>query len=197
MQKNFTTYFTIAALSLGCFFVLVSCENDLQEVDNQFSKKIAVEEAFKVESYLSQGSLVKAKLTAPYMLRLQPDSRSQSDSPYYEFPRTLHVDFYDDSTRIESKLDANYGKYREYENKVLLRDNVIVINIKNGDTLRTSELWWDQNKQEFYTDKPAEINKRDGTIARPQTGIRAKQDLSWYEFYTASGQLPVPKDSFP
>src|ERR1700709_1266620 len=72
------------------------------------------EEADSIESYLSEPSgtkdslsaKVKGKLTAPYMLRFQ-----RADSPYAEFPRSLHVDFYNDSMQIESKLDALYGKY--------------------------------------------------------------------------------------
>ncbi len=63
-------------------------------------KKAAVEEAIQVTSYMSQEGLMKAKLSSPYMLR------HQSDSAYIEFPRTLHVDFYNDSLKVESILDA-------------------------------------------------------------------------------------------
>lgn len=181
----------MAALLLGCLFVMTACENDPKVVDDLFKKKVAIEEATQVESFMSENGIVKAKLTSPYMLR------QQSDSSYYEFPRTLHVDFYDTATNIETILDARYAKYRQYDNKVLLRDSVVVINIRNADTLRTNELWWDQNKQEFYTDKRALINKRDGTKLVAKTGLRAKQDLTWYELYSNSGQLPAPKDSLP
>lgn len=187
-----STYFIAkAALFLGCFFVLAGCENDVAEVNDLFKKKVAIEEALKVESYMSQDGKVKAKLTAPYMLR------QQMDSAYYEFPRTLHVDFYDSLAVIETIMDAKYAKYREYDSKVLLRDSVVVINIRNHDTLRTSELWWDQHAQMFYSDKPSFINKADGTVTRSDLGMRAKQDLSWYELYNTTGQLPVPKDSIP
>ncbi len=62
--------------------------------------------------------------------------------------------------------------------KVLLRDSVVVISVLNGDTLRTSELWWDQNKQEFYTTAPARIHQRAQTL-HAQQGLRAAQNLSW------------------
>ena len=122
---------------MGSFLVFSSCENDPKVVDALFRKKISAEVAKNIESYLSQSGKVKAKLTSPYMLRYQ------ADSPYIEFPRTLHVDFYDDSTVIESTVDAKYAKYVEFDHKVLLRDSVLVQSIKNGDTLRTQELWWD------------------------------------------------------
>ncbi len=96
-----TRYVVFAAL----FFVL-SCENDMKEVDELMKKKVAVEEAINVTSYMSQEGRMKAKLTSPFMVI------QQTDSQYVEFPRTLHVDFYNDSanTVIESTLDALYEK---------------------------------------------------------------------------------------
>jgi len=170
-----------AALLISCLFVS-SCENDIKEVDNLLKKQTGVEEAIDVTSYMSQQGLVKAKLRSPFMLRFL-----QSDSPYVEFPRTLHVDFYDDSTKIESTVDALYARYREYENKVLLRDSVVVINIEKGDTLRTNELWWDQNTEEFYTDKPVRIYQRDKTIFGK--GLKAKQDFSEYNIFKITGTV--------
>jgi LPS export ABC transporter protein LptC len=184
--------FIWAALLLGCFFVVTftSCENKMEEVDRLYKKKIAIEEANKVESYLSQAGKVKAKLTSPYMLRYQ------ADSPYIEFPRTMHVDFYDDSTKIESTVDSRYAKYVEFAHKILLRDSVVVMSLKNGDTLRTEELWWDQDKQEFYTDKPAHIHQRDKQIFA-KNGLKAAQNLTSYTTYNNSGPLEVPENGIP
>jgi LPS export ABC transporter protein LptC len=189
-RTNHTYYFVAAALLMGCFSVFTSCENDEKEIDKLFQKQAAVEEAHTIESYLSQSGVVKAKLTAPYMLRVQ------ADSPYMEFPRTMHVDFYNDSTVIESTVDSRYAKYVEYDHKVLLRDSVLVQSIKNGDTLRTQELWWDQDKKEFYTDKPAHVYQRDKIIFA-QNGLRAAQDLTSYTFYKSSGPMLVPQNGMP
>jgi LPS export ABC transporter protein LptC len=182
----------LAALLLGCFFVVTftACENKMEEVDKFYKKKIAIEEANKVESYLSQAGKVKAKLTSPYMLRYQ------ADSPYIEFPRTMHVDFYDDSTKVESTVDSRYAKYVEFAHKILLRDSVVVMSFKNGDTLRTQELWWDQDKQEFYTDKPADIYQRE-RIIHAKEGLRASQNLTSYTFFKSSGPMKVPSNGIP
>ncbi len=161
--------FIKAVLLTGCFFVY-ACENDIHQVEALSKKTTAIEEAIDVESYMSQGAVVKAKLTAPLMLRIQ------SDTVAYEFPNSLHVDFYNDSTNVESQLFAKYGRYMETQDKVLLRDSVIVYNIK-GDTLRTNELWWDQNKGNFYTDKPVSIHKSHTDVI-DAIGMTASQDLN-------------------
>ena len=160
--------------TLSLVFLLSSCENKQEEID-QWTKNVKLkEQATTVESYLSQGGLLKAKLTAPLMYRYQ------RDTVYTEFPNTLHVDFYDDSLGIESWLTSMYGIYYDNLNKVFLRDSVTVIN-KDGDTLRTPELWWDQSAGKFYTDKPARLDGPDKHLIGTQ-GLEATQDLKSIQF---------------
>ncbi len=186
-MKYFIKKNILAALSLGCIFLLGSCDD--KNSDAPDTSHLKVEVSTDIESYLSQNGKIKAKLTAPKMIR------ALVDSPYTEFPHSLYVEFFDDSAQIESTLTAQYAKYREYENRIYLRDSIVIINVITQDTLRTSELWWDQEEQLFYTDKPARITKRDGTVANPTKGLKAKQDLSWYEFYAnRDGRLPIPPD---
>ncbi len=143
-----------AALLLGCFF-MCSCENEIKKVQDLGKKQIGVEEGKTIESYLSQGGKMRAKLTAPTMLRYL------YDTPKVVFPNTMHVDFYDSLTTVESQLNSKYGRYLETENKVFLKDSVVVFNRK-GDTLWTNELYWDQNQAKFYTDKRVRIKKAFG-----------------------------------
>ncbi|RYG05035.1 MAG: LPS export ABC transporter periplasmic protein LptC [Chitinophagaceae bacterium] len=183
-----TFHLHIAALLLGCFFVM-GCENDIREVNNLTQKKsMGVEEAIKIESYMSEGGKTKARLLAPKMLRFMPTG-SSADTSYMEFPKSLHVDFFNDSTKVESTLDALYAKYFDAQKKIFLRDSVMVINLQSGDTLKSRELWWDQSKEEFYTDKPAEVHQRNGNVLYHSRGLRAAQDLSWRETYGNSGKV--------
>ena len=177
-----------AALFIGCFFI-AGCENDEKKIDALLKDRTAIEEGYKIEAYLSQSGQVKAKLVAPYMMSVR------ADSPYYEFTKTLHVDFYADSATIESTLDSRYAKYFQYSGMVLLRDSVVVINVNNRDTLRTNELWWDRDKREFHTDKPVQIYQRDRTIYG--RGLWGLQDFSRYRIDTITGTVLVPPDDIP
>ena len=175
---------------MGCFF-LTACENDIGVITKMREEKTAVEEGRDVETFLSQDARIKARLTAPFMLRY-----IGRDSSYVEFPDSLHVDFYNDTMAMESKLDAQYGKYREWEKKVYLRDSVVVINKLKGDTLKTDELWWDQNTEKFYTDKPVYIHTKDKVFYGAH-GMEAAQNFDWWVLSKGSGTVSVPKDSFP
>lgn len=155
-----------AAFLIGCFFML-ACENDVNVVKELGKKKPGIEEGKNITSYLSMGGKMKAKLTAPLLLRYQGDSALKS-----EFPKTLFVEFYNDSMKLESTLRANYGRYIENENKIYLRDSVVIIRI-NGDTLETSELFWDQTLGRFHTDKPVTTSQRN-----PRQKLYAKKGFS-------------------
>ena len=147
---HISSYFK-AILVLGCFFVS-SCENSLEDINKLTSKRVGVETAKGVTIIYSVGAQTKSKIKAPLMLI------HEEITPYIEFTKTIHADFFDDSLHIESTMDAHYAKYLETESKVFLKDSVVVMN-RNGDTLYCNELYWDRNRtgHEFYTDKPVRI----------------------------------------
>lgn len=184
LHSNFL-FITISFLVL--FFT--SCENDPAQIKEWTEKKELVEVGKNIESYLSLGGKMKAKLTSPLMYRYQ------SDTVYSEFPKSLHVDFYDDSVKVTSWLTALYAKYFESLNKVYLRDSVTVIN-KDGDTLRCPELWWDQDRQLFYTDKPARLDGKDKNIIGTQ-GLEATQDLKIVTFKYPTGPFQFKEGVSP
>ena len=166
----------------GC--LLSGCENDPELVNRTNEREPSIEEAFNITSYLSSNGRLRAKLTAPYM------KRYTLDTSYLEFSRSLHVNFYDSTGKIESQVDALYGKYLETQSKVYLRDSVIAFNVK-GDTLRTPDLWWDQNTKKFYTDKVVRF-KSASKIIYGGKGFEADQDLSNYTIFQPTGIIMVP-----
>jgi LPS export ABC transporter protein LptC len=180
---------TILAALAPITLLISSCVNDVNKVNAFFEKKLGVDEARQVESYMSQGGKMKAKLTAPLMLRYQ------DTLPRVEFPNTLHVDFYTDSTHaVESQVDARYGKYIESQNKVYLRDSVRVFNVQ-GDTLHCQELWWDQTTGKFTTDKPVRIYRKDLILIGE--GLSAPKDFKTFEIYHPTNSIiRVPAGQF-
>lgn len=159
---------------LICAVLLLSCENSESEINALNKKTVQKDEAVKVESFLSQGGVVKAHLTAPLMLRVS------ADTPYVEFPKTLHVDFFDPLAQVDTRLDSKYGKYYESLNKIYLRDSVKIVSVRK-DTLLCQDLWWDQNKELFYTNKPALLKSPDRYIPA-KSGLEATQDLKRITF---------------
>ncbi len=175
-----------AALIMGCFFFM-ACENDMEVIRKMQENKLSVDEVKSVTSYLSQGGRMKAKLTAPLMLRY-------FDSvPRVEFPNSLHVDFYNDSMQIESYLDAKKAWYYEQQSRILLSDSVVVIRI-DGDTLKTNELYWEQNLHKLYTTKDVEIRQKTKIIFGK--GFQSDEQLRNFTIDTPKGFLFVGASKF-
>lgn len=174
-------------LLVACIFCS-SCTDKAKEITAGKKQAMPPEEAWQIESLMSEAGKVKGKLKSPYMVRFQ-----RADTPYAEFPRTLHVDFYKDSINgkdsilIESQMDALYGKYLPNQNKVFLRDSVVVKNILKGDTVHCKELWWDQHTEKFYTDKPVRIYTKDKILFG--TGMEADQNFRWYTIKKLTGSI--------
>ena len=191
---------TIAVLLIACVSCMaIACGDKTKPVASTGPHKIIPEEAIDIVSMLSEPSTdssknltarVKGKLTAPYMLRYQ-----RADSPYAEFPRSLHVDFYNDSMQLESQLDAHYGKYFQNQEKVFLKDSVVVKNIIKRDTVHCRTLWWDQHTERFSTDDPVRIYTPDKILYG--IGMEADQNFRWYTIKKMTGMVLTQGSNLP
>ncbi len=191
-MKKKSSYIIAAVFLQGCIF-LFSCENNEQVVNNLGKKKTSVEEARTVVVNYTIGGKAKAVLTSPLMLNVT------DTVPYVEFPKTLHVDFYNEAGKVESILNAKYAKYRQNQSIILLRDSVRVINLEKGDTLYTDELYWDRNRTgtEFYTDKPVKIRTKTNII-NGDGGMESAQDFkNWHIIESNNSTLKIPASKFP
>jgi LPS export ABC transporter protein LptC len=168
------------AAGFSCLFIFSACVNSEKEVSDLLDKKIGVDEATNVQGYMSNTGKMKARMRAPSMLRYQ-DSTART-----EFPKGLHVDFFNDSTKIESQMDARFAEYYEMKSQIFLKDSVRVFNNTN-DTLFCQELWWDQTKQLFYTDKPVRVHRPD--MIMYGVGLSAPQDFKIFEIYNPTNSV--------
>ncbi len=190
MNKMTTHKIFFAAFLTGCIF-LCSCENSQSDIDNLYKKKVGIEEAKNIRLNYTTAGRTKAIVTSPLMLRVQ------DTMPYFEFPKSLSADFYNEQNIVESKLTALYAKYKESQSIIFLRDSVKVINIQKGDTLYCKELYWDRsrNGNEFYTDKPVRIRTRTQII--DGIGMESSQDFKDWRIINPTGILNVPSANFP
>ena len=90
---------------VSCFFI-VSCENDINDVKSLGKYKAGIDVGKEVIITFSTNGKISAKLSAPVLNQYLQDSGKM-----VEFPKSIHVDFYKDSFRLDSKLNADYAKY--------------------------------------------------------------------------------------
>ena len=169
------TYYTILKIAVACLsscFFMTSCENDIDTVKALGARVDGIDVGKDVAIYISNDGKLGAKLTAPLMNRYLEDS-----SKMIEFPQSIHVDFYKDSNKIESQLSAKYAKYKEAENIVYLKEDIIIFNTL-GDTLWCKEMYWDQNTGKFYTEKDVVVKQHNPLAKIYGKGLEANQNLT-------------------
>jgi LPS export ABC transporter protein LptC len=183
-------YLKIAVACVSSCIFFTACENNVNEVKALGSKAGGIDVGKDVAIYISNDGKVTAKLMAPLMNKYLLDSGKM-----IEFPATLKVDFYKDSLVVESKLTANYANYIETENKVFLRDHVVVYNIL-GDTLWSEEMYWDQNTNSFHTDKDVIVKQHNPIAKIYGKGFEANQNLTdIHIFKPQSNSFAIISDS--
>lgn len=171
---------------LAIVLVFCSCENDMTAVAAFDKTKASVEQAYDIETIMSQTGHVRGVLTSEYM------ERHTSTPPYTEFPRGLRVVFYSDSLTITSILTAKYGKLLDGENEVYLRDSVVYLDLKTLQRLDCKDLKWDPKKQTFNTERFCRVSTPVDTLY--SMGLDANQDFSDVRFHNVNGVI-TPQDS--
>ena len=144
-----------------------------------------VEVGKKVELLYSSAGKVRARLIAPELLR------HRGKTPFTEMPKGLKMYFYNDSLVAESKLTAKYGVTYEKSNEMIVRDSVVVINLK-GEILQTEELIWNDQTQKITSSKFVKIQTKDEIIYGD--GLEANNDLTNYKIKKIRGTIHLKEN---
>jgi LPS export ABC transporter protein LptC len=171
-------------------FILLwsSCKNDIQKIHQTIDKSaLNTERADSVTILYSKEGHTKAQLFAKTFNHVQ-----DAKPAYIEMKNGLRVLFYDDSLNTQSTLHAKYGRYFEVSGNVLVRDSVVVYNIKK-EQLKTEELIWNEKIQKFYTDKFVTITTPTQIIYGD--GLESNQNFSDYTILKVKGVFGVNKST--
>jgi LPS export ABC transporter protein LptC len=105
--------------------------------------------------YTDSGKLV-ANLIAPKLL-----DYSNLTFPYQEFPEGIELHFWDEGGK--STVTADYAIRYESTQMVDLREEVVVLT-KDSIELQAEQLYWDQQNQWLFTDRPYHLKMEDGSF---------------------------------
>ena len=147
------------------------------------------ERADSVTIIYSKEGITKAQMFAKTFNHVQ-----DANPPYIEMKNGLRVLFYDDSMNVQNTLHAKYGKYFEQNGNVLVRDSVVVYNIKK-EQLNTEELVWNEKLQKFYTEKFVKITTPTQIIYGD--GLESNQNFSDYTILKVKGIIGVKESTLP
>ena len=152
------TYKTLSMVTVISVTLFFSCKNNFKEVQKVgllSSEPLTVAENIHTK-YTDSGSL-KSVLKSRKMLNY-----SNRDFAYYEFPEGVDLVLYDDDNN-QSHVIADYAIVYEETDLIDLRGNV-VLDTHNRDTLFADQLFYDQEREWLFTNRPVKFRTKDQLI---------------------------------
>ncbi len=172
-------------LLLGVLFFLSSCENDIQQVNELTAREdSAIVSADNVEIKYSLSGNIKFLLNTPYLERfIEPNDKS-----YIEFPKGVHMVFYNETGEVTSTLRANYSIYYEDEGRWIAQYDVEAVNEK-GEKLNTEYLVWSQKEGTITSDQHVKVTASDGIYYGD--GFESDQTFTTWEILKPRGIINI------
>jgi LPS export ABC transporter protein LptC len=171
-MQNFFRIF----ISITFFGAMLSCANDLSEVDKMFDKSALMTETAKnVELFYSDSSIVKVKVIGETLVR-----HINKEEPLDEFPDGVFVEFYDDFGRVSSWMSANYA-IRFEKSGIIIAERQVELYNKQNEKLETNELIWNDSFQKLYTEKFVQITQPLKQDTIQGFGFEANEDFSHFK----------------
>ncbi|MGD9994687.1 MAG: LPS export ABC transporter periplasmic protein LptC [Salinivirgaceae bacterium] len=181
-------YLLKTPILLGVLAFLTSCENDIQKIKELTAKQdSAIVSAKNIEMKYTTLGINNVLLKAPELNRYVEFNKKS----HLEFPKGMHISFYNDSGRVTSTIRANYSIYYEDEGRWIARYDVEATN-ETGEVLNTEYLIWLQNEQIIKSDQFVKITTPDGIIYGD--GFESDQTFSSWEVVNGRGLINVETD---
>lgn len=138
--------------------VLFACKNNFSEVQKiglSENEPIGVADTFNLK-YTDSGKL-KANLISPKMLDF-----SNREFNYFEFPEGAFLDIFDEEKQ-KSSVKADYAIVYNKTNLIDMQGNVVLAT-STKDTLFAEQLFYDQEREWLFTNKPVTFKSKGDLI---------------------------------
>jgi LPS export ABC transporter protein LptC len=172
-------------LSICACLIMSACENDLKQLQKISAQEgnSPIETTTDVDVIYSDSAKVKARMTSPVLLHYKVQK------PYYKMPKGIKVTSFDSDLKITSTVVADTAYQLETEKIIKLYKNVVATNAK-GETFKSDELIWDQNKKEFYSNKSVQVTFSNGSVFYG-TGFKSNETMYPWTMSQTTGKIPV------
>ncbi|MDR2206959.1 MAG: LPS export ABC transporter periplasmic protein LptC [Flavobacteriaceae bacterium] len=167
------------------FFSLISCEEDITEINKKNSNKNFASQIIH-NAYIVQrdSGFVKLRATAPLIEKYE-----LIDSPYTVAKKGIDIKFFDKKKpKTPGTLTAKYAKINEKKKFYEAKGNVRIVT-NEGQMFAMQSVFWDQRKKIIYTKDTVFVTDTDGSTLVGTNGMTAKDDFSEYTFFNNTGNI--------
>ncbi len=140
----------------------------------------------EVTTLISDSGITRYRITSSKWLIFD-----KAEPPYWEFPKGIFLEKFDENLEIEETIKADYAHYNDEAHIWQLKGNVHAVNSK-GEQFDTPELYWSQDKERIFSDSSIVITKEKSIIYG--VGFEADQSMTHYTIHHPTGVIPVKNE---
>ncbi len=144
---------------------------------------IPVLDADDVTTLISDSGITRYRITTSKW-----QMYDKADSPYWEFPRGIYLEKFNEDLVPDATVRADYAFYNEPAQLWTLRGNVLAVNLE-GEKFETPLLYWSQKDESIYSDSSIVITKAKSIIQG--VGFRSNQEMTEYTILRPTGMFPI------
>ncbi len=184
LQFQLNKTFLLSFILIGGLFS--SCVNDLEEIQKvTYDEKAPNEVIQDLDVIYLDSGLAKIQVISKITeIQRTPESITKLKDK-------VLVNFYSNKGEIVSTLTALYGEINFTRGEMFVQDSVKLYNIKKKQSLETERLQWRKKDSLIYTNDKVTVRTPEAILYG--TGIKTKQDFSYYQFLKPKGKIDLKK----
>ena len=183
---------TVVVWTTVMFVLFPACSGDNKNLAEAITERdsLPTMRTLGVTTLISDSGITRYKIITE-----EWEIYDKKNPPYWAFEKGVYLEKFDSLFHIDASIKADTAYYYEKKKLWELRSNVHIRNLQ-GDKFDTQLLFWDEAKEQIYSDKPIHIEQADKSIIFGQFGFKSNQLLSEYEIYISGGEFVV-EDTAP
>ena len=183
---------TVVVWTTVMFVLFPACSGDNKNLAEAITERdsLPTMKTLGVTTLISDSGITRYKIITE-----EWEIYDKKNPPYWAFEKGVYLEKFDSLFHIDASIKADTAYYYEKKKLWELRSNVHIRNLQ-GDKFDTQLLFWDEAKEQIYSDKPIRIEQADKSIINGQYGFKSNQQLTEYEIYNSGGEFIV-KDTTP
>jgi len=171
-------------------FGAISCQNKKTEKIAAVKDRQAMPglHATKITTVISDSGITRYRIYTD-----QWDVFDKAKEKYWEFPKGLHFERFDENLVIDANFHSNYARYYEARQLWEFKGKVKAINMM-GEMFESERLYWDRAQELIFSDTLVKITQLTRVISG--YGFQSNQSMTKYSFRaTLKGLLVVPDEN--
>ena len=145
---RFTTQVRSSVLALLLAACMTGCGNDMDKIQF-FDRQTLQDNTLKgVDVQRSENGHLQMLMQTPYV---EQYSKPEAKTVY---PQGVYMRFFDGYDHPTATLRARYAVSYDKRDYMMVRDSVVIIDLRSGDTTFLDELTWDATQHRIFSEKP-------------------------------------------